>query len=53
MLNYRYEPDHIETNHESYRSGEAVAVSPQVRELLTLKVPVSKPKANGRERTAN
>jgi malonyl-CoA decarboxylase len=53
MLNYRYEPDHIEANHESYRSGHAVSVSPQVRELLNSKAPTSKPKTNGRERTVN
>jgi malonyl-CoA decarboxylase len=52
MLNYRYEPDHIEANHESYRSGEAVAVSPQVRELLNHRL-APKPKTNGRERAAN
>jgi len=48
MLNYRYEPDHIEANHESYRSGQAVIASPQVMALL------NKQKSNGRERqTAN
>ncbi len=35
MLNYRYEPDDIEENHESYRSGHEVITSPSVQQLLT------------------
>ena len=49
MLNYRYEPDHIEANHESYRSGHEISVSPQVRELLARN---NKARVNGRERQA-
>jgi malonyl-CoA decarboxylase len=42
MLNYRYEPEQIEANHEFYRGGHAVMASPKVRELL-----INKQRANG------
>ena len=42
MLNYRYEPDQIEANHEFYRGGHAVMASPKVRELL-----INKQRTNG------
>ncbi|MCD6074931.1 MAG: malonyl-CoA decarboxylase [Rhodospirillales bacterium] len=42
MLNYCYEPEQIEANHEFYRGGHAVMASPKVRELL-----VNKQRTNG------
>lgn len=34
MVNYRYQPDEIEKNHEAYAAGGAVVASPAVRKLL-------------------
>ena len=42
MLNYCYEPEQIEANHEFYRGSNAVIATPKVRELLN-----NKPRSNG------
>jgi acyl-CoA synthetase (AMP-forming)/AMP-acid ligase II len=34
MVNYRYDLDEIEKNHEAYAAGDEIAVSPAVRRLL-------------------
>lgn len=36
MVNYRYEPEHIEARHDAYLHGGEVAVSEEVRSLLDL-----------------
>ncbi len=52
MLNYCYEPEQIEANHEFYRGNQAVIAAPKVRELLNNKQRPNGAAANGRARQA-
>ena len=52
MLNYQYEPEQIDANHEFYRGGQAVMASPKVRELLVNKQRTNGGRAGARDRQA-